>query len=267
MLNEGALFWMLVEAFDFVPGERAAKAMAVLAAAWLLARRAPAGSRARRLGMVWAGALFAVLAIVLLLRVPDPELEPGAPALSAAWRVTPVLPVFYALHQTLAAAFPVRAESRNRSALVPWMGFAALLLTFVREGALYARFPFAGGEFHAMFAYTREGRMDPALVAWSTSVLAVGLCAAVLVWAVPLRWWWLGLIGGAVAWRHWWDVITWRAQSPHFHRAAIGLMIAMPIVILALCGAAEWLRRLMAARSPATAPAPSPPRTGPAPGT
>jgi len=84
---------------------------------------------------------------------------------------------------------------------------------------------------------------DAAVRAWATSAIAVGLCAAVLVWCVPPRWWWTGLIGGMVCVRHWWFIFAWKRQSPHFHQVALGLMAALPLAVLAFCAASEWLRR------------------------
>lgn len=111
------------------------------------------------------------------------------------------------------------------------------------------RFPFADGEFHAMFAYS-DGHLPAAFLAFRVRVGAVCVVAALLVAAgYRLRWQLLALVASVTAGGYWWDVYTWhRGQSEVFHRTVGLLLLAIPVIAFAVCSAAHALRRRVLAR-------------------
>jgi hypothetical protein len=116
-------------------------------------------------------------------------------------------------------------------------------------------FPYAGGEFHAIFAYS-DGRLPAAYLAFRVYVGTVCAVAALLV-AVGYRlpWGVVALAAAVTAGRYWWHVYTWpRGQSEAFHRTAGLLLIAIPLITFAACGAAHSLRRRVLARIAARQP-------------
>jgi hypothetical protein len=126
---------------------------------------------------------------------------------------------------------------------------AAIAMHAAGTVASSLRFPFAGGEFHAMFAYT-GGHLPAAFLAYRVRVGAVCLVAVLLVAAgYRLRWQLLALAASMTAAGYWWDVYTWhRGQSEVFHRTAGMLLLAIPVIAFAACGAAHALRRPVLAR-------------------
>jgi hypothetical protein len=128
----------------------------------------------------------------------------------------------------------------------------AVLAMFVAgHVASIVTFPMGGGEYHAMFAYS-DGNLAAAYLAFRVHVGTVCAVAALLVargcrvpWAV------LALAATAIAGRYWWSVYTWGGQRPEFHRVAGLLLLAIPVIAFAACGAAHALRRRMRVKSAA----------------
>lgn len=139
---------------------------------------------------------------------------------------------------------------------VAWLVFAAVMMVCAHAVAMSLVFPFGGGEFHAMFAYTSEGRVDAAFAAWRASVLILGAAALVFAAWIPLPWWTSALFAVAVGLVHWWHVVDWRwtPQSPRFHRTVVELFIAMPFTILLIAAAGARVRhRVKRGKSPSAA--------------
>lgn len=143
---------------------------------------------------------------------------------------------------------------------VSWLRGAsrAAVLAMYTAGMLVSAwaFPFGGGEFHAMFAYSDQGRIPRAFMAFRVHVGTVCAVAALLLAArYRLRWQVVALAASVTAGSYWWDVYTWPRQSEAFHRTAGLMMIAIPLVAFAACGAAHALRRRVLTRIAARAPA------------
>lgn len=136
---------------------------------------------------------------------------------------------------------PLRDATRLAAAVLAM--YAAGMLASARA------FPFAGGAFHAMFAYS-DGHLPAAYLAFRVYVGTVCAVAAALVmagWRLP--WAVLALAASVTAGGYWWDVYTWpREQSAAFHRTAGLLLLAIPVVAFAACGTAHALRRRVLAR-------------------
>lgn len=244
-------------------------ALPPVAVVWLIAwrtQRLPGARPAVALVRLWAAMLGLSCAALLLAWFLDSHTTD-----SPYWRLgrglTEVLvmtalagPV-YALRFTVASAFSrwPHAGSRlgRQVSAAAWIVFSAVVLLCVHAMLMSAVFPWGGGEFHAMFAYTSQGRLGAALSAWRASVFILGLAAVAFPVWVPLRWWVITLLAILVGVDHWWAVYAWRPQSPGFHRAVTWLLFAMPVVILLLSGAGAWLRRLWLTRHHRHPPRPS----------
>jgi hypothetical protein len=114
------------------------------------------------------------------------------------------------------------------------------------------RFPYLGGEFHAMFAGS-DGYLPAAYLAFSVHVGTVCAVAALLVaGGYRLPWGVVALAAAVTAGGYWWHVYTWpRGQSEVFHRTSGLLFIAIPVIAFAACAAAHALRRRVVNRPPA----------------
>lgn len=116
-----------------------------------------------------------------------------------------------------------------------WLAFAVSSIAF----------PFGGGEFHAMFAYTDAGRLSAAVRAFSAQVGALCVAAAGLIVArYPLPWWAIAATTSAAGALYWWEVVSWEPQSHAFHTAVIALWAAVPACVFAVSAlTARMLRR------------------------
>jgi hypothetical protein len=136
---------------------------------------------------------------------------------------------------------PIRAALRRAG--------AALAMFIAGNVASFAAFPIGGGEFHAMFAYS-DGNLSAAYVAFCVYVGTVCAVAALLVaTGYRLPWAVLALAATAVAGVYWWDVYTWDyGHSRVFHRTVGVMLLTIPVIASAACGAAHALRRRVLAR-------------------
>lgn len=126
-----------------------------------------------------------------------------------------------------------------------WLGFVASSIAF----------PFGGGEFHAMFAYTDEGHLPAALRAFYVQTGALWLAAALLVVArYPLPWWGIAAVSAVTGVWYWWGVVSWEPQSRGFHLAVLGLMAVIPVGAVAVSAIADRVARRMGG-TPAARPA------------
>ena len=161
-------------------------------------------------------------------------------------RMLALVPIAHALRTTLLRRMGRPGGSRSRTARVAvtavWLVFALVMLTWLHVVLMSWVFPYGGGEFHAVFAYSQGGRIDMAWYTWRVSVAILGGAAVAVALWLPLRWW---MVAGVVCWVgvvHWWAVWTWRWQSPEFHRAAGLLLLAMPPAVLLIAGAGAAIR-------------------------
>ena len=106
------------------------------------------------------------------------------------------------------------------------------ILNFTKNVAAAIAFPFGGREFHAVFAYSGEGRLD---VAWKVYLLYVGTLAGVarLLIAVgyPLKPSAVAWIATVVCALQWWQVVAWAPKSLAFEVVAVLLMWAIPLLV------------------------------------
>jgi hypothetical protein len=129
---------------------------------------------------------------------------------------------------------------------------AFVILNFTKNVAAAIAFPIGGREFHAMFAYTGEGRLD---VAWKVYLLYVGTLAGMarLLIAVgyPLRPDVVAWIATGVCALLWWQVVAWEPKSLAFEVVAVLLMWAIPFLVFGpILLTTKAMRRPIAERKP-----------------
>lgn len=241
-------------------------ALPLLAAAWLAARRAmrlrARPSAALELLRAWAEML--ALSCLLLLaawgvsRLADPDWFDWRWMLPKVLLNAALAPPAHALRTTLLRLVGRPGGDPEADSLrhVAWLVFAAVMVVCLHAVAMSLVFPFGGGELHAVFAYTSEGRVDAAFAAWRASVLILGAAALVFAAWIPLPWWTAALLAAGAGMVHWWRVVSWRwsPQSPHFHRTAVALFVAMPFAVLLIAAAGAWLRRRARGRRAGASP-------------
>ena len=128
----------------------------------------------------------------------------------------------------------IRAATRLAGAVLTL--YAAVLLY-----SAYA-FPFGGGEFHAMFAYS-DGHL-PAVLTTLRVYLTAGCAVGALLVAAgyPLHWATVALAASATVGSFWWTVYTFPHQSGAIHDAIRLLFLPIPPACFAACGGAHLLR-------------------------
>jgi hypothetical protein len=238
----------------------------LLAATWFLARRA-IRFRARppmALDLLRAWAEMLALSCLLLLaawgvdRLADPDWFDWRWMLPKVLLNAALAPPAHALRTTLLrfVGRPGGDPGADRLRRVAWLVFAAVMMVCVHAVGMHVAFPFGGGEFHAMFAYTLEGRVDAAFAAWRASVAILGVAALVFAVWIPLPWWASALLAAGAGMAHWWHVVAWRwsPQSPHFHHTVVTLFVAMPFAVLLIAAVGALLRRRVV-RKPSVAAA------------
>lgn len=141
-------------------------------------------------------------------------------------------------------------RSRGRALLrqVLLTAFAVTVMYALAQRAAMLRFPFGGGEWHAIFAYS-DGYRPAALLAFRVYLGTVCAAAALLIGLrYPLHWAVVGLAAAAVGVVYWWDIFTYRHQRESF-RITLGLMmLAIPPLCFAVCGAVQYVRTALAER-------------------
>lgn len=138
----------------------------------------------------------------------------------------------------------------------PWMRFAGALLLMHVAGTLASAwaFPYGGGAFHAMFAYS-TGDLDAALTAWYVRVGAVVATAMLLVGGgYRIRWYAAALAATATAGGYWWIVCTWEPQAPLFHLTVGMMLYPIPLIAFIACGVVHFVRARLIGRPPALDP-------------
>jgi len=242
-------------------------ALPLLAAASLAARRAQRRrarpSAALALARVWAEMLALSCLLLLAGWAVSRATYPGAPGplwlLSGCLLYAALAPPAHALRCTLlrlAGRPGDGGPGAGTLRYLAWLVFAAVMMVFVHAVGMYLVFPYGGGEFHGMFAYTDEGRVEVALAAWRASVLILGAAALAFAAWIPLPYWTSALLAAAVGLAHWGRVVhwSWTPQSLHFHRTVSVLFVAMPFAVLLIAAAGALLRgRVMRRRSAAAA--------------
>ena len=125
----------------------------------------------------------------------------------------------------------------------------AVLFVFTTGLALSMVFPIGGGQFHAIFAYSDEGRLQPALVTYIVEVGALALTAlSLLVLHYPLRWWVVASVASCVGISEWWLVCSWEPQSIDFNKVVMLLLPIIPTVIFFVCAVVTWYQRAIVFR-------------------
>lgn len=122
----------------------------------------------------------------------------------------------------------------------------------IRAAALY-RYPFGGGEFHAIFAYP-SGSFDAAggvFLAYLGS--ATALTALLVLLGYRLAWWAVALVASAVCLDAWWQVCSFEYTIPQIQTPALRLLPVIPVALLATAALMDRLRGAVLRRRAVTA--------------
>ena len=116
-----------------------------------------------------------------------------------------------------------------------WTALAIVVLVIALRVAAFIMFPIGGGEYHAIFAYSTEGRLRVAFVTYATYLASLAVVTLWLVWKrYPLPWWLIGAAASGVGLWAWWGVVSWGRQSPTFHAVVLPLTLSFPLIVLSL---------------------------------
>lgn len=119
------------------------------------------------------------------------------------------------------------------------IGFLCWLALHLVAGYSY---PFAGGEFHAIFAYPR-GTFDVARGVFLTYLVttAVFTSLAVLL-ASRSAWWGIALVASAVCLEAWWRICSFEYSIPAIRGPAMRLLPVIPVVVVTVAWLTHWTR-------------------------
>lgn len=128
-----------------------------------------------------------------------------------------------------------------------WWALLAAAVIFLAAGiASLLAFPFGGGEYHYVFAYSDGGRVDAALHVFAVYVVSAGITTWALVTVrFPVRWWMALLIAVVLTQLRWAGFVEFPGQSAEFHRVALTLLLAapLPVVLISLPAVLPIYRR------------------------
>jgi hypothetical protein len=126
-----------------------------------------------------------------------------------------------------------------------WVALAIVILFVGLRVASFLMFPIGGGEYHAIFAYTPDGRVRVALITFATYLASLIAITVLLVWRrYPIPWWMIGAAASVVGLWAWWGIVSWGRQSPSFHATVLPLALAFPLVLLSVSWGMARLSRV-----------------------
>jgi hypothetical protein len=112
----------------------------------------------------------------------------------------------------------------------------------------FVRYPFGGGEFHAIFAYP-DGTFDDARAVFLTYLATAAAVTAFLVMAgYRAAWWAIAGITSLVCLDSWWQVCTFGYSVPWVRGPAMRLLPVIPIAIATVAYVAHRIRARVLSR-------------------
>ncbi|HEY0152792.1 MAG TPA: hypothetical protein VGB92_12400 [Longimicrobium sp.] len=121
------------------------------------------------------------------------------------------------------------------------LGFGFLCWLALHLVAAY-RYPFAGGEFHAIFAYPR-GTFDVARGVFLTYLITTAFFTSLGVLLLSRSaWWGIALVASAVCLEAWWQVCSFEYSIPAIRGPAMRLLPVIPLVVFAVASLTHWTR-------------------------
>lgn len=124
---------------------------------------------------------------------------------------------------------------------------AFLVLVVNLQLSSFAAFPIGGGEYHAIFAYTESGRVEPALIAFVVYSVAIGLTSAALLLArLPLDWRVVAILAATLSIVSWFGIVRWSAGIVPLGYVSLALLPVAPAIALIVTRLAEAARRRLA---------------------
>ncbi len=126
-------------------------------------------------------------------------------------------------------------ELMTKAALLVIRDTLAAIVVLVLASVILSvlAFPFGGGVYHFVFAYSDGGRLQSALFAYAVLVLVPGATAwALLTVGLSVRWWVCVGLAIALGGAQWLGIATYEGASPGFRRIAMAqLVMVVPVVL------------------------------------
>lgn len=119
---------------------------------------------------------------------------------------------------------------QRTGALARFLG-AGVLCWIALRVVVTIRYPFGGGEFHAIFAYP-TGSFDTAWGVFLTYLAtSVAIAALLVVTGYRISWWAIAAVASLVCLHAWWQVCSFEYSFPEVRDQAMRLLPVIPVLI------------------------------------
>jgi hypothetical protein len=106
------------------------------------------------------------------------------------------------------------------------------------------RYPFGGGEFHAIFAYP-DGSFHVAGGVFLTYLAtSVAIASLLVLLGYRISWWAIAAVASLVCLDAWWQVCSFEYNLPEVRNPAMRLLPVIPLVTAVVAYLAHWGRGL-----------------------
>jgi hypothetical protein len=132
---------------------------------------------------------------------------------------------------------------QSAAAVARYLGAAVICWLAVRVVAAI-RYPFGGGEFHAIFAYP-DGSVDVARGVFLTYLAtSVAIASLLVLLGYRISWWAIAAVASLVCLDAWWQVCSFEYNLPEVRSPAMWLLPVIPVVTTVIAYLAHWGRGL-----------------------
>ncbi len=114
-------------------------------------------------------------------------------------------------------------------------GILTLIASFIWHAqVIFSAYPIGGGEFHAIFAYSRGGQIDVAHHVFLLYVVSALVFAGFLITMLRVRLHWalIGTFAATPPLLDWWGVCTFPSASASFYGSVYPLLFTIPPIVM-----------------------------------